>query len=792
MWSRKVYSQQSSVSSQLRTAGWSLRAKTTELSGPSSALKALHVVHISAIIVLFILTVGFVAAQDATVTSISITPNPVIAGQSGTVTALGTNLDASIQVRIPAASLTLPVIYLTASELRASIPNTLAPQTYQVDVGKDNAGTFQVLGTTTFLVVSPTNTPPPPPPIVVTGTAPAQIVAGQSGILTITGGNFRPTTMVTLSGTALSVTLISVNELRAAIPSNLAAGQYIIQVSDPSGGSGSGTLTVLTPTAVPPPTDAPPVPTFAPPPTEVPGAPSLLVRSFVANPAAIKPGATTTFTFDIVNQGSRVAQSVSVKVDTGGKFIPANGQSAVLLPDIGVGGSYTASLAVVAASDTPDGPQTVGITISYRDFSGTTYTTPGALTVRVDAAPQASQITLSRYQFNPNPVVPGQAVTVTILLTNSGNETAAQVLASVSSDGILLAGQQGNSFPIGDIQPGASASIDMPLVVSSTAKSGPQSQALSVSFLQKGEAKSVNASMTMNVAKVDAPAPVMIVDSFDAGFEVLEPGQEFTLTLNLRNIGNDIAKGLIVTFGGVESTGGGIDPTPGSSASTTTNPSNTFAPLGSVGTQNVGDVEAGDEAVTLTQKFIVNGSVDSGIYNLPITLRYQRSDGSFSQDNLRASLPVIVPPQIRINEAIPLPEQANAGDPLSLSLEIANRGRKAVNFTNALVTAENAEVVSGDETYLGPIRNDDQGTLDATIVPSAEGPVTVTVTFNYTDDLNRPQQIIQTYELEAQPPLPPPDIGPPIDFGEQPNVNPELSGRDLLGKVLLGLLGLGS
>lgn len=75
--------------------------------------------------------------------------------------------------------------------------------------------------------------------------------------------------------------------------------------------------------------------------------------------------------------------------------------------------------------------------------------------------------------------------------------------------------------------------------------------------------------MTLNVAKVDAPAPVMIVDSFATGFEVLQPGQEFTLTVNLRNIGNDAAKGLIVTFGGVDSSGGGIDPTPGASSSTT-------------------------------------------------------------------------------------------------------------------------------------------------------------------------------------------------------------------------------
>src|SRR5689334_2108137 len=477
-------------------------------------------------------------------------------------------------------------------------------------------------------------------PITVTNVTPKQIQFEQSGIMAITGTNFRSTTTVSLVGSgSLAVTLVNPNQLRVAIPNTLAVGQYIISVADPQGGSNSAfTLTVVpppAPTAVPVPTEIPPIPTAIPIPSDIPGAPALLVRSFQANPATIKPGDTVTFTFDVVNQGSRPALGVSVSVDPGGKFVAANGQSNVLLPDLAVNAAFSVRMAVVAANDTPDGAQTVGLTMSYRDFSGQTYTSKGSLTVNVTAVAQSSQITLARYQSNPNPVIPGDPVTVTILLTNTGNQTAEQVLVSIPTDGILLAGSEGNSFPVGDIKAGASASIDMPLIVSSTAKSGPQSQNVAISYLQKGEAKTVpNAAMTLNVAKVDAPAPVMIVDSFDTGFDVLTPGQQFTLTVNLRNIGNDEAKGLIVTFGGVDSSGGGIDPTPGADSSTTTNPSNTFAPIGSVGTQNIGNVPANkDKLITLSQKFIVNGSVDSGIYALPITLRYQRSDASFSQDN---------------------------------------------------------------------------------------------------------------------------------------------------------------
>ena len=69
----------------------------------------------------------------------------------------------------------------------------------------------------------------------------------------------------------------------------------------------------------------------------------------------------------------------------------ANGQSNVLLPDLAVTAAFSVRLAVVAANDTPDGTQTVGITITYRDFSGQIYTSKGSLTVNVTAVLPASR-----------------------------------------------------------------------------------------------------------------------------------------------------------------------------------------------------------------------------------------------------------------------------------------------------------------------------------------------------------------------------------------------------------------
>lgn len=652
--------------------------------------------------------------------------------------------------------------------------------------------------------------PPAQTTLDVIDSAPSQVNTGVSGILTITGTGFTSNTVVRLVGVEKPLdTTLDPNPgppavLRAAFPGNLALGEYLIQVSDPINGTDVSPKTlkvVQPPSPLPPPTEAP-LPTQAPPPTLVPGAPNLLIRSFNANPSTIAPGGTVTFNVEIVNVGTRAAEGLSVSVDTGGKFIPANGQATILLPNLGANAGTVVSIPVTAAEDTPAGPQSVPITMAYRDFTGESYTAKGNLTVTVQKVESASQLTLARYLFDPAQAVPGKPVTVTILLTNSGNEEARQVLVRIGDGGLLLAGPQGDSFPVGDLEAGASASVEMPLIVSTGAKPGPQPQSFNITYLQDGESKQITSSVTVDVAKVVPTAPVLLLDKFDVGRSFLQPGEQFTAEVTLKNVGKETAENMLITFGTVTpgNTGGNNDGNndgtggTGSGTSGTTNPSTTFAPMGSGGTIFAGTVEADGGTVTLSQDFIVNSTVDTGIYTLPITLRYQKPDGSSATDILSASLVVVLPPRLSIDLQSPLPEETNFGEPLFLTLGITNRGRKAVNFNTATVTADNAEVVEGAETFLGPLRVDDDTSLNINVLPLEVGPVKITVTLNYIDDLNKPQTIVKEYEVQAIEPPPLPTFEPPPDFGgspfpqqeEQPNSD------DMLGKLLLGLLGLGS
>ena len=263
--------------------------------------------------------------------------------------------------------------------------------------------------------------------------------------------------------------------------------------------------------------------------------------------------------------------------------------------------------------------------------------------------------------------------------------------------------------------------------------------------------------------------------------------------MSLNNVGQADAAEALVIFGmvdapspstGTETSSGSGTGSDGSGSGATS--SGAFAPLGAGDTLYLGTLAAGGK-LQLQQEFIVNSTVTSGIYSLPITVRYQKSDGSTAQQNLRASVIVIEPLRIQTSLTNPLPESVNVGEPFPIAMKVANQGASTFNVSLAEVTADNADIVDGVSKQLSPIKADKDTTITATVNPSAEGKFTVTFRLTYTDALNRTQTLDVSYDGQAIMPPPPPEtppevVTPPPDQPEEDN---------LLGRLLLGFLGLG-
>jgi len=640
-----------------------------------------------------------------------------------------------------------------------------------------------------------------PAPIQVTQTEPVQTLYGQGAQLSIFGANFTESTIVRLTGYGLLETkFVNANALIATVPTSVPPGSYGIEVSDPVGGvtNSPNTFTVVAPTASPAPeaTTAPTsIPTSTPlPPTPVPGEPTLVIRSYNVSSDTVEPGDTVIVSMEIVNQGNRVAQGISIVVATGGAFTAASGQGTVLLPNLGPGGVAYSNIALVASSTATDGPNTVAFDFAYTDFLGNTYTRTSNVTINVQKFALTSQITVARYTVDPVPALPGEPITVALELNNSGNEDAEQVLLKVNTTetSVLLPGPQGDSFPVGDLAAGDSIELELPMILNPEADAGPQLQTLTLSLIQAGEAQEVNSGVTIEVGEKRTSEPLFLLQTYTSDPDTLTPGDRFTLALTIVNAGDTEARDVTLTFGGAQPRRSDDDATPSAPSTPSASASSTtFAPTDAGATHLIGNVDADGGTIEITQNFIVNGTVNSGIYDLPIALRYVGSDGSTVQETLTANLVVLRPPRLRISleEPIAGPDYP-VGELTTVSLTIINIGRTDVALTIGELEAENAQVISGAESFIGTVRPGEDRTIDADIIAEEEGEVTLNYTLTYIDDFDQEQTITRTYTADAVTvEMPPDEFMMPDNFEPPVMEEPE---RDWISRLVLAFMGLGS
>lgn len=743
------------------------------------------------LLLLSLLAASVLLAQDdpqpAPLTLTGVNPQRVTAGQSASVSLSGSGFTEDTRARIGSTGEIDPD-FISDSTLTMALPPSLGAGSYSISVSNPDGSSANLPNALNV------EDPPTPtvPPITISQVEPQRLTAGQQTTLSILGSGFTPASVVRVVGAGLlQTTYVNSGALTAVVPGTLAAGRHTVEVSDPNGSAASlpDVLTVVNP---PPPATQPP-PTAQPAPTATPiivvNKPSLALTNFVAQPSVIEPGQTVNLTFTVTNLGTQAARTIIISLGSGSSFVPAGGQSSLTLPDLGPGAAWNSQMAVSVALDVANGPVRIPLALTYQDQAGESYTTNAELSVTVRSVVSNSQIIIDAYTADPSPAEPGQPVTVRMTVANVGNKIASQVSVRFNgSANVLLPNGSGDTFVIGDLQPGQRVPLQAPLIVSTEAKNGPQVQPIVISYIQDGEAKESSTTMTVNVAEINQPQPLLLLSRYTTSEDVLQPGSRFTLGVTLQNAGAADARSVMITFGTVETSGdSGGDSGSGGSGSQSTTPSTTFAPLGTAGLAYVGDIAAGS-AVEVDQEFLITGSVNTGIYNLPVTLQHILADGTVKQSALNVSLVVIVPPRLRVTLAEPLPEMANTGEPFPLMLELVNDGRTDLNLTTASVEAGSAEVVDGAETRLERIKSEDDTRLNALIVPQEEGTVDITVTIHYLNDLNQPGSIVHTYSLQAV--MPPPPVEEPIDPG--PVVVPPEPEVDWFGQALMALLGLGS
>lgn len=759
---------------------------------------------LGAILLLIAMLASITLAQSVLMLA-SVNPMTVTARQATTLTVSGAGFTEETVLSIAGIE-GIIVSYGNESTLTVALPANVVAGTYSVTaINPDGANTILM---NAFTVVDPLPTETPLPtatpmptetplptatptlvPLMISRSEPQQVNNGQANTLSVMGTGFTSGSTVRLIGFGLlETTILHSNAATAIVPAGLPSGTYSVEMTDSYGRvvQSPNRLSVGLPAQ---PTNTPPPPAT---PITIAQLPQVSITNFVASPNTVIAGGTTRLTFTVQNRGNQIARTIAVTLGTGSQFVVAGGQSSIVIPDLLPGTIYNATMDVTAIQAVTAGPVTIPLKVTYKNLAGETLVGDAELSVTVAPSVNQSQLVIDGYTVDPILVEPGKSVVVRLTLTNRGDVTASQVALQVTGgDSLLLPNGQGDTFVVGDIQSGARLPLQMPLTVNSSAKNGAQIQPITIKFSQNGEVKEVVTSISVNVATVDKLLPFLMLTSYGTGYDVLKPGMRFTLDVDLQNVGRETARALTVTFGTVQRSGddGGSDtgnPDSGGSQSNTT-PSTTFAPLGTAGLSYVGDIAMGG-AATVSQEFIVAGDVTSGIYSLPVTLQYLLPDSSTKQETLNLSLVVISPPRVRINPPNPLPDMMNAGEPVSIALEIINLGKNRIDLTEATVTAVNGEVLEGATVQLEPLATEEDTSLMAVVLPLEAGTLEVNVLLGYIDDLGQTDTIDLTYTAEV---MPMPEIIEEPSIPEEPQSEPEPEG-DWFGRLVMALVGLGS
>jgi hypothetical protein len=599
----------------------------------------------------------------------------------------------------------------------------------------------------------------PPAQLALTGVEP-RTLSQSGGTLSIYGSGFTTTTIVRLVGFGLlQTTYVNDTALTAVVPPGIPAGIYDMQVSDAALSTTlPAALTVVAATSVPvAPTQQP-----APP----PGRPILTIRNFSVSPSRVSVGREFLVTIEVYNTGSRGAENTLVTFP-GGPFLPV-GETGH-----GVGFMHINATAVITQvmrvpGNTASGSYNLQINLSANDYEGNHYEYPQTIAVEVIGVGQGRpQLVIETAQTTPALLGPGDAFSLTLSVANRGDRTATNVLVGAASADLAAPASGSNFVAMERIGIDQVATATLPLVLGEVTQAGRLNLEIALEYADyTGSPYTARQNVGLETSTALSDRPQLLIAGYRTAPDSLSPGDVFTLTLEVTNVGGGEAQRLTLTLGGEG--GSGLEP---------------FAPLASGNVRFVPRLGAG-ETVEVVQQLAVDGSADPGAYALPVALAYDDTRGTRHTDSQMISLLVRRRPHLQIGFYAPV-ETAIVGMPFQLPIEVTNIGRTLVNVSTLEVSSPQLEITNGS-IYLGPLDGGTAGSLEAMAVAQQGGVAKVLVTVHYLDDFEQPQVVTKTLTIQVEQPI---VEAPTQQEGQAPQ---QETAWDKILRFLKGLLGLGS
>lgn len=620
---------------------------------------------------------------------------------------------------------------------------------------------------------SPSSHPPlraPTIPIIV-AVEPTNFVNTNGGTLSIIGDNIVTGTVVRLVGYGVLPTeFINTGSLRAIVPIGIFPRRYSIELIEPDG------TTVVTQFYIdvtgPTPTPGLPVPTN-PPPTPVPGQPLFTLRNFYLDPPRPIVGREFTLTVEIYNTGSRAGENTLVTF-SGGNFTPV-GNNGYLLGQVHINAVSTLTQRFRVPMNLQSQLHELKFNISANDWEGKNFQFPQTVPVEVIGIyPGKPQLVIENARTEPAQLRAGQPFTLLLDIANRGSRTAVNTLVSLAPTTDVLPATTGNALSIDYVNVDHFCTITIPLVLAQNAGAGLRQLDLSFDYTDYvgTQAYSQKQTVSINIADTLLDRPQIVLSGYRTEPRLPAPGEPFTVTYQLSNVGGGDAKRLTAALGG--ESGANLRP---------------FSPVNSGNVKFVSSLKSG-ATFEVQQVLIADAASDSGAFSLPVALSYDDSRDQRRTENQVMSLLIRRVPTLRVTFNPPV-AFAVVGQPVQLPFEITNIGRRLLNVNTVDVTSEQMEIQNSTQ-FIGVIdAGQSAPALQPPIgIPKAPGEAQVVVTINYLDELSQPQQVTRTLSVQIQdaPPTPPNGQSRTDSLPQ----NPFQDDSPLVIRILRALFGLGS
>lgn len=432
------------------------------------------------------------------------------------------------------------------------------------------------------------------------------------------------------------------------------------------------------------------------------GRPILTMRSYTVTPSPVQAGQEFTVEIEIYNNGSRAGEN-TIAIFSGGDFLPV-GDAGHLLWQLHINRTVKVSQKMRAPATLSAGVHRLQVDLGANDYEGNHYDYPQIIPVEVvvpnrGAASAPPKVVIEGAETDPGLLAPGTPFSLTLTLANQGDRSASDIFVGCAEDSLTVPLEGSPLAFVERIAAGEVATVTLPLMLAwEVAQGGRQRIPLELDYHDAGgNAYQDSQSIGVEVDAGLASSPQLVVERYQAEPASPMPGEPFTLTLNLRNVGSEAARMSSLAFGGLD--GARLAP---------------FITVDAGHMLFVGEVPP-NETVEVVQRLAVDETAQPQTYSLPLLIDYRDGRGKSSSQSQPLNLVVrarpVRAPQLVIVAYHTLPDFVTPGDPLTLTAEIANVGSADANSLLLALGGQDGAALepfmpvgSGNVLFVGTLR----------------------------------------------------------------------------------------